>query len=171
MTRVLYDAVTVANVPAGATLVAGYDDGYYNNVAAFAARFPHAGIVSITVFASDNKGIVLDVETGDATPAQAPGWAKMRRHAGADPTVYCNSSTWQAVKDAFTNAGEPQPHYWIAQYDGVAVIPAGAVAKQYADRGPYDLSIVADYWPGVDSAPPPPQPGPVQTHRLIEFGE
>jgi hypothetical protein len=164
----MYDAVSVPSVPAGATLVAGYDDGYYTDVAAFEARFPHAKVVPITVFASDNLGTVLDVEGGDATPAQAPGWVKMRRAAGVDPTVYCNSSTWDAVKAAFSIAGVAQPHYWIARYDGIAVIPAGAIAKQYSDPGPYDLSVVADYWPGVDPAPSPP---PVQVHKLIEFGD
>lgn len=169
MTRTMYDAVSVPSVPAGAVLVAGYDDGFYNDVAAFEARFPHAKVVPITVFASDDRGIVLDVENGDATPAQAPGWVKMRRSAGVDPTVYCNSSTWNAVKAAFASAGVAQPHYWIAQYDGNPTIPAGAVAKQYSDPGPYDLSSVLDYWPGVDSAPP--SPPPVQIHRLIELGD
>lgn len=149
----MYDAVTVSNVPASATLVAGYGDGYYQDVAGFRARFPHATIVEIAVSSHDNLGQVLDVETGDATPAEAPGWVQMRRAAGVDPTVYCNSSTWPAVQQAFAAAGVAQPHYWIAQYDGDPAIPAGAVAKQYADPGPYDLSSVVAYWPGVDPTP------------------
>lgn len=157
----MYDAITPGNVPAGATLVAGYGDGYYQDVAAFKARFPGATVVEIAVFASDDLGTVLDVETGDATPAQAPGWVQMRRHAGIDPTVYCNSNTWPSVRSAFAAAGVPEPHYWIAAYDGDPTIPAGAVAKQYSDPGPYDLSSVADYWPGVDPAPSP-SPSPVE---------
>ncbi|MDH6116923.1 hypothetical protein ABH930_000342 [Kitasatospora sp. GAS204A] len=153
MTRTMYDAVTAANVPAGATLVAGYGDGYYQNVAAFRARFPGATVVEIAVFAHDDLGQVLDVETGDATPAQAPGWVQMRRAAGVDPTVYCDTSTWPAVRSAFQSAGVAEPHYWIAQYDNNPTIPAGAIAKQYQDPGPYDLSSVADYWPGVDPTP------------------
>ena len=158
MTRTCYDAINPANVPASATLVAGYGDGYWNDVAAFRRRFPHATVVEITVFASDDQGTVLDVETGDATPAQAPGWVKKRRAAGVDPTIYCNASTWPEVKAAFAAAKVAPPHYWIAHYDGVRVIPQGAVAKQYQDPGPYDLSVVADYWPGVDPAPKPPTP-------------
>lgn len=153
MTRTMYDAVTVGNVPSSATLVAGYGDGYYNNIAAFRARFPHATIVEIAVSSQHNLGVVLDVETGDATPAEAPGWVRMRRAAGVDPTIYCNSSTWPSVRAAFTSAGVAEPHWWIAQYDGDPTLFPGTVAKQYTDPGPYDLSSVAAYWPGVDPAP------------------
>lgn len=154
MTRIMYDAVTASNVPASATLVAGYGDGYYQNTAEFRARFPHATVVEIAVSSHHNIGVVLDVETGDATPAEAPPWVLMRRAAGVDPTIYCNSSTWPSVRAAFKAAGVPEPHWWIAQYDGDPTIFPGAVAKQYADPGPYDLSSVAAYWPGVDPQEP-----------------
>jgi hypothetical protein len=164
VTRIMYDAVTASNVPASATLVAGYGDGYYNNVAEFRARFPHAIVVEIAVSSHHNLGVVLDVETGDATPTEAPGWVTMRRSAGVDPTIYCNSSTWPSVRAAFKAAGVAEPHWWIAQYDGDPSIFPGAVAKQYADPGPYDLSSVADYWPGVDPQEPdmPMTPADVQ---------
>ncbi|WP_051943884.1 glycoside hydrolase family 25 domain-containing protein [Streptacidiphilus rugosus] len=170
MTRTMYDAVTTLNVPAGATLVAGYGDGYYQNIDEFRARFPRATIVEIAVSSHHNLGVVLDVETGDATPAEAPGWVTMRRAAGVDPTVYCNSSTWPAVRAAFRAAAVAEPHYWIAQYDNNPVIFAGAVAKQYADPGPYDLSTVADYWPGVD---PKPQEDdmPYTPQQLVQFAQ
>jgi hypothetical protein len=82
----------------------------------------------------------------------------MRRAAGADPTIYCNASTWPAVRAAFAAANVAEPHYWIAKYDGDPTIPAGAVAKQYrGDVAPgYDVSSVVDYWPGVDPAPTNP---------------
>jgi hypothetical protein len=153
MTRIMYDAVTPGNVPASVTLVAGYGDGYYDNVAAFKARFPHATVVEIAVSSKDDLGTVLDVENGDAVPTEAPGWVQRRRAAGVIPTVYCNSSTWPLVQEAFRAAGVAEPNYWLASYDGDPTIPAGAVAKQYADPGPYDLSSVADYWPGVDPTP------------------
>lgn len=159
MTRSMYDSVNPASIPADATMVAGYVDGHYANMTAMAARFPHATLVPIAVFPSTDDGLVLDVETGDATPVQAPGWVVKRRSHGVDPTVYCNTDTWPAVRRAFAAAGVPEPHYWIAQYDGVATIPAGAVAKQYRETDAWDASIVADYWPGVDPAPAPaPRP-------------
>ena len=159
MARTMYDGITPSRLPASATIVAGYADGLYANLPTLRARYPHATVVSIAVTASYSGAQVLDVETGDATPAQAPGWVKRRRAAGADPSVYCNSSTWPAVRAAFRAAGVAEPHYWIAQYDGVATIPAGAIAKQYRNTAGYDESIVADYWPGVDPAPnPTPEP-------------
>ncbi|HET9889666.1 MAG TPA: hypothetical protein VFQ42_04120 [Mycobacterium sp.] len=162
--RTLYDSVTPSAIPANAALVGGYVDGAYAWSDADWARFTHAVKVRIACFPRTNDGHVLDVEQGDATPVQAPGWVTMRRNAGVDPTVYCNVSTWNAVALAFTNAGVAAPHYWIAQYDGKAVIPSGAVAKQYNDPpgsgGNYDISAVADFWPGVDQGGPVTDPAP-----------
>ncbi|MFC0438746.1 glycoside hydrolase family 25 protein [Kutzneria buriramensis] len=165
----MYDSVNAAAIPANAGLVAGYVDGRYAWPAADWARFPHAVHVPIAVFATTNAGVVLDCETGDATPAQCPGWVRMRRAAGVDPTVYCSYSAWSTVRAAFAAAGEPAPHYWIAGYpdpvdaDGNPVIPAGAVAHQWIDRGPYDESIVAEYWPGVD----PNTPAPIEEENIM----
>jgi hypothetical protein len=156
--RTMYDAIDPTAIPASAGIVAGYTDGMYANMPAMAARFPHAIRVPIAVFASSNSGTVLDVETGDASPDQAPGWVLMRRRAGVDPSVYCNSSTWPAVRAAFHAAGVAEPHYWIAQYDGDPTIPAGAVAKQYLSTTGWDESSVAAHWPGVDPSTPTPEP-------------
>lgn len=157
MTRTMYDAVTAANIPADAGMVAGYIDRIVLApwTAADWARFPSAVKVTIVKKASTPDGHVLDVERGDATPAEAPGWVQMRRAAGADPTVYCSLSDWPAVRAAFAAARVAEPHYWIAHYDGDPAIPAGAVAKQYrGDVAPgIDVSSVVDYWPGVDPVP------------------
>lgn len=156
MTRTMYDGITAGNLPPTAQLVAGYIDGLYKWSAANWARFPNSVKVQIAVFASTNAGQVLDVENGDATPAQAPTWVTRRRAAGVDPTVYCSLAAWPAVRAAFTNQGIPQPHYWIAAYPGGGpVVYAGCSAHQYADPGPYDLSVVDNYWPGVDPKPNP----------------
>lgn len=161
----MFDAIVSGNPPPGARLYAGYDDGAWPDAAALAARFPGATVVRVTVSADDNQGQVLDVENGDATPAQAVGWAVRRRAAGADPTVYCNTSTWPAVRAAFHSAGVAEPHYWIAQYDGDPTIPDGAVAKQYASNDAYDTSSVAEYWPGVD--PPPGTTTPQESDMIL----
>ncbi len=101
MTRLMYDAVTPTNIPADAAMVAGYINGPRSQWPAAAwARFPNAVKVRITVFASVDEGDVLDVEKYDATPAQAPGWVNMRRRSGADPSVYCDTSTWPTVRAA-----------------------------------------------------------------------
>ena len=157
MPRLMFDSVDPASVPADSTLVAGYANGVYANLPGLRARFPHALLVGISVTAGADEGVVLDVETGDAAPAEAPGWVLKRRAAGVDPTVYCNSSTWPAVRAAFTAAGVAAPHYWIADYDGDPTVPTGAIAKQYASNDSYDTSAVAAYWPGVDPVPQPPE--------------
>ncbi|MGH6657239.1 MAG: hypothetical protein ACRDVE_18805 [Actinocrinis sp.] len=155
MTRTMYDGVDASRLPVTAQLVGGYVDGNYRWSGADWARFPHSVKVRIAVFDSTNDGHVLDVEPGDATPAQSVDWVLMRRRAGADPTVYMNFSTWPTVRAAFTSRGVAEPHYWVAQYDGNAVVPSGAVGKQYYNNNSlgYDLSVVADHWPGVDPAP------------------
>lgn len=166
MTRTMYDAINPAGIPANPPMVAGYDDGRWPDFATMVTMFPHAIHVPVTVFASDNEGIVLDVETGDATPAQAPGWVLTRRAAGVDPSVYCNASTWPSVIQAFLAARVAMPHWWIAQYDGNTTLPSiivngvtyTAVAKQYGDPVNYDVSAVAEYWPGVDQGGPVSEP-------------
>jgi len=140
-------------------MVAGYVDQIVIPpwTAADWALFPNAVKVEIVKKASSNWGHVLDVEPGDATPAQAPGWVQRRRQAGlATPCIYVQKSSWATVQQAFRDANVPQPLYWIAHYNDVKELPTlngiTAIAKQYHGNDPnnYDLSYVADYWPGVD---------------------
>lgn len=154
MTRTMYDSVTPEHIPSTAEIVAGYVDGNFKNMDRVRQLFPHAIYVEITVFATDDIGDVLDVEKGDATPQDAPGWVIKRRAKGETPSVYCNYSTWPSVRDAFKAANVVEPYYWIADYTSKAALIAGSVATQYEDAGPFDLSIVADYWPGIDPEPP-----------------
>jgi hypothetical protein len=141
-------------------MVAGYVAGQWPSYAGLVARFPHAVHVSIAVEASQDAQ-VLDCERFDATPAQCPAWAQRQRRRGQVPTVYCNSSTWPTVRAEFAAQGVALPLWWAAQYDGLAELVPGSIAKQYRGDVPpgYDVSIVADLWPGVDP-PRPPTPAP-----------
>lgn len=156
------DSVTVADLPDGFDVYGAYDDGSYANLNAAKARFPDKTVLAFTVFAIDHFGDCLDVENGDATPAQAPGWVQARRAAGhGGPLVYCSEALWPTVKACFDNAKVAQPGYIIAGYPGSvgANLYPGSVGHQWIDRGPYDESVVADYLPGIDPAPsPPPEP-------------
>lgn len=155
MTRTAYDSVTPANLPAGGAIYPAYANGNYTNQAEVESRFPGVPVPGIDVLDA-GIGIILDVESGDATPQSAPHWVVERRAAGVNPTVYCSESIWQTVINAFNAAGVPQPNYWVAAYPGGgAFVPGGAVAHQYEDTGPYDISVVLDYWPGVDPVPNP----------------
>lgn len=157
--RTMFDSIRAANIPADAQMVAGYVDEYTipKWTAAEWQRFSRAVKVRIVKKASTNDGHVLDVEPRLATPEQAPGWVAMRRRAGlATPVIYCNASTWPTVQAAFRQQGVAQPLYWIAHYDGRVELPEldgiRAIAKQHTgDTNGYDLSCVADHWPGVDN--------------------
>ncbi|MER6784154.1 hypothetical protein ABT330_05770 [Streptomyces sp. NPDC000658] len=151
MARIMYDAVTPSNIPAGAKMVAGYADGRYANLTQIKSRFPHATVVSIAVHHT-TPAHVLDVEPGDATPEEAVRWCThtMAHTSNKELTVYCNSSTWPEVRAAFQAARVTEPNYWIAHYDNKPSIPARAVAKQYASNHKFDTSVVASHWPGVD---------------------
>jgi hypothetical protein len=152
MTRTMYDGITAADVPDGWG-VAGYIDGTWPDYTALTLRWPNAVHISIAANPADDARC-LDVETGDATPAQAPGWTVRQRQAGNPyPWVYCNESTWAEVVYEFAQQKVPAPLYWIAQYDGIPVVPPGAIAKQHTNTAGYDQSAVADYVPGIDPAP------------------
>lgn len=163
--RVMYDSTNAVDIPADARMVAGYVDGPYAWDDDEWDHWPESVVrVRIATQHTTNDGHVADCEQGDMTPAQAVTWVVMRRRAGADPSVYCDVTHWDAVKAAFLTAQVRAPHYWIAHWDHNTTLPAGAVAKQFNDPpasgGHYDESIVADYWPGVD---PPPSGGNVTT--------
>jgi len=176
--RTMYDAIFADDLPEGGDLYAGYVDGKWPDANAISERFPHVPTVRIATSPSTNAGIIGDGPPDNGTWPQWVEWVKMRRAAGADPTINTNASSWAAGIAAFKAAGVTQPHWWIADYDGNPTIPAGAIGKQYASNDFYDTSSVAAYWPGVDPAPTPPKtpaaPAPqeddVTTYYPIQVG-
>jgi hypothetical protein len=162
MTRTMFDSVNPLAIPTTAEMVAGYIDGadaaIHEAWTANWDRFSNAVKVRIAVLATTNDGHVLDVESGNALPGEAPSWVLMRRAAGMDPTVYMSLSAWPTVRQAFRDQNVAEPQYWVAYYPAAPGIPVGCVAHQYADPvtsgGNYDLSVVADVWPGVDTFGP-----------------
>lgn len=161
--RTMYDSTTATDIPATAGMVGGYVDGLYAWSDADWNRFPATTVkVHIVVKASTNRGDVLDIERGDATPAQGPVWVMLRRGSGYPcPTLYCSRSDVPAVKAACKAAGlvfGTDWKLWIADYTGEPhSCNLGESAVQYASPGHgagghYDLSCVFDNaWP----FPPP----------------
>src|SRR5579862_72760 len=100
----MFDDVDVHQMPAGAYAYAGYLDGKYANFAQVKAANPTAHLVGIVVRASDD-GDALDVEPGDATMSQAPGWVT-RQHArsAARPIVYVSAANAQSMISTLTAA-------------------------------------------------------------------
>jgi len=152
--RTCYDSTRASDIPLTAVMVAGYVDGIWRWSDADWQRFSNAVKVPIACFPTTNDGVVGDVETGDMLPWELPDWVRLRRAAGVDPTGYVNLSNWNPTRTEFHLRGIPEPHWWLADYDNNPSLPTGTVAKQYANSvlagGHYDLSVVADNWPGVD---------------------
>jgi hypothetical protein len=80
----MFDDVTLSLVPEKAEAVGCYVNGAFKNCAEAKTKFPHAHRLSISVTASDPNARCLDIEGGDATIDEAPGWfhdhAKERPH-------------------------------------------------------------------------------------------
>lgn len=148
--RIMYDSVNPRKLPLDAKVIAGYINGRYRWADRAWSWFPHSTHVSISVDPNLNSGIVLDVEPGCARNDQVVAWVRKRRLQNVDPTIYTSLSNWANIEHEFEKAGERRPHYWIAKWDNDPKILAGSIAHQYETKGPYDLSVVADYWPGVD---------------------
>jgi len=171
--RVGRDSTTAADIPlAGLQVVMGYGNGRFAWTPADWARFPATvARVRIDVNGTDPQACgVLDVESGDATPAQAPAWVKTRKALGAGPhgrTIYTSRSLLAAVDETMKAAGlERVTDYtlWVATLDGTRTLPSmtGVVAVQYAGEaqtgGHYDQSAVYDdaWHPAPVVVPPKP---------------
>lgn len=161
--RKCYDSVTPHNILQHDTtpqIVAGYAHGRYAWDQADWNLFPNAVKIRIAVRANFYDAHVLDCEPGDATPAQCPDWAWTRKQMGGVPIIYCNRSTWPQVRDAFDSRHMEQPLYWIATANGRDEIPFGAIGAQYLlNYQGVDVSVMADFIPGVDPHPIIPDTG------------
>lgn len=136
-------------------MVAGYVDCSFAWSAAGWARFPAAVKVRIAAGCDPQDAQVADVERGDYLPWQAVDFVLEQRAKGIDPTVYTFYDNWAPTQTEFRFRGVPEPHWWIALFDGVMELLPGTVASQRRNSvytgADYDESIVADFWPGIDT--------------------
>lgn len=155
--RLMYDSVTPTNILLHDTtpvMVAGYANGRYAWTQEQWNLFPRAVKIRIAVRANYYNAHVLDCETGDATPAQCPAWARQRRLMGGVPIIYCNRSTWPQVVKAFADSDTEYPLFWIATGSGKQDYPTGSIGAQFLlDWQGVDVSAMADYIPGIDTPP------------------
>jgi hypothetical protein len=122
----MFDDVTVSLIPKDAQAVAGYVDGHWATWQQIAKDFPKAKKLKIAVFGQDN-GDCLDVEPGDASILQAPGWVKRQiarwaryPHDVPRPVVYTNASNGQKLIDTLSRNGLKYGQdylWWSAHYD------------------------------------------------------
>lgn len=113
----MFDSVNAGMLPPGYAY-AGYVDGIFRDYGQITALFPGADVLSIAVFAADDADC-LDVETGDASPGQAAGWAARQAARGvARPCLYAAVSTMSQVIAALTAAGVSRSgvRLWSAHY-------------------------------------------------------
>lgn len=168
MARYLIDSVNPnsalalrSNYPGA--MLAGYVDGKNS-------KWPELDLVICEVLITTYPGSgerfnVIDCESEDFTPLAAYNTVLDERSVNRYPSIYCNRSTWPDVRILFQAAGVEEPPYWIATANNEMVIPPGAVAAQFKQEAGCDVSIVEDYWPGVDVV------NPLQITDLVTFSD
>lgn len=167
---VMYDNVNVSLFVPGGNAYAGYVNGRYANISGVRAyaKAQGAQVVDISVFAGGDA-TCLDVEPGDATPAQAPQWVGRQLARGVQrPIVYSSASQMDAVLRNLRGAGisRGQVRLWAAHYGsgkhicGPATCHLVSVAcdgTQWTDRShgrSLDESVLADnFFRAADSHP------------------
>jgi hypothetical protein len=138
----IYDSTSPSSVPAGQH-VAAYSNGAYQ---ATSSQVQGRGnVLWIDTNGSDPHASALDVEPGDATPAQAAQWvsAKLTASPHSDAIVYTFKSNWAAVQDSIRQLPQSeQTHvkYWIADPTGTPHIVPGAAATQWYWGPSYDIT-------------------------------
>jgi hypothetical protein len=140
--RVMFDDTSVELIPRFARAVAGYVNGLYITVPALRLRFKGRRIVTIAV-SSAARAQFLDIESGNATIADAPGWWERNKDLGARGFYIAESEAAALV--AYLEAHGIHRHeyiLWTAHYDGTRHIcgptscgcPVEADGTQWTDR-------------------------------------
>ena len=182
----VFDAThdNVAHLPHGRA--AGYSTGSGSRIRWTPADWAaHPGAVRIDQdpAASDATADVLDVETGAAAPATAPGWARRAaldyaravRPGQRRPAIYMSRSQVTPVVNALVAGGvKGGVGLWIADWGktqaqaeaevAAAAGPFPVIGVQYRNAGLYDVSVFSLAWLQEVSvthpAAPPVPPGP-----------
>jgi hypothetical protein len=154
----LYDAINLEAIPPAAPAVAGYVDGRWPTYHLLRDRWPRAHLLSIAVRASSDAA-ALDVEQGDAEPADAANWVLRQLKRGLDrPVLYASVSAMQPLIDTVLAHGVKRGQFrlWTAHYTGRAHLCSRACgfgfhdqagATQWTDRAEgrsLDQSLVFD---------------------------
>lgn len=114
----MWDAIDITQIPPNPAAVAGYTSGRWPTYNSLVARFPHAQHLSIAISA-DQDADCLDIEPGDAVPAQAAAWVTRQLALGkARPCLYASAGTMGAVLAGLKAAGiDPGAvRLWSAHY-------------------------------------------------------
>ena len=172
----VYDAThdNIGVLPAGAQ-VAGYTTGTADirwTAADFAAH-PRAVRIDQDPAASDPAADVLDIESGAATPASAPGWvtrAQASRTSGArpgqrSPAVYMSQSVVTQVVNALVAGGISSgvglwiAHFGLTQAQATQMVmtasgPFPVIGVQFRNTPVFDVSVFSSDWLATGGQPP-----------------
>jgi hypothetical protein len=137
-----YDSTTPSSIPAGQQ-AAVYSNGAYAVSPSQVAGHPNT--IWIDTNGSNPSANALDVEPGDATPAQAAQWVaqKLTDTPNQVAIVYTMQSDWPAVQASVGQLPQwMQSHvrWWIADPTGVPHMVPGASATQWYWGPNYDIS-------------------------------
>lgn len=116
-----YDSCTVSAIPTDARAVAGYKAGICQNTRALRLWVPDALLTTIAVRSSEDAN-VLDVEAGDATNADAPGWFQRHDHKRYGKAIfYTSAGNAAALIAELRRHGIKRRQYilWSAHYTDV----------------------------------------------------
>jgi hypothetical protein len=135
-TATMYDSITLSTVPPSPFALAGYTSGFWPTYEPMRRTWPNAHTVSIAVTAIYHADC-LDVEPGDATPSQAPGWVEADKAAGfARPCLYSSYYEWiEQLRPALARAGIALSRIfkWVASYVYHPQLLPGFDAQQWTD--------------------------------------
>ncbi len=168
----MFDSVNVTQIPLDAEAVAGYVNGAWPTYWKLVSEFPHAHKLSIAVNVTRDADC-LDVERGDATIEEAPGWVKrqLQLKPNSRPCIYIQVSNAQSLIRYLELHGVPRGKYrlWTAHYNGAAHIcgpRCGFGFYDHADATQWtnqalgrnlDESLVANwFFPAVQQPKKPP---------------
>jgi peptidoglycan hydrolase-like protein with peptidoglycan-binding domain len=136
----------------------------FDNWAALKARFgSDALLVSVTpVVQSAVPAMCLDIEPGNAGPADAPAFQRLPAHGGAaKPVYYCSAGDLHLVVSALAAAGHSRDSYalWSAHWIGYHICGRATCGYPQADATQYASGTTVDYdvWDAsVLALPAPP---------------
>lgn len=154
------DAIDPAGLPTNMDAYAGYVDGQWPDYPAISGAHPGVPTLAITVRLA-NLADCLDIENGDARPADAPTFVQERSAAGVwRPALYGSRDVMPAILGALEAHQIDRAAFrlWSAHYGagkhvcGPATcgLPFDVDGTQWIDHGTWDESLLSDDFFGDD---------------------
>jgi hypothetical protein len=142
-TATMYDSISLSALPANPFAQAGYTSGYWPTYLPMRQAWPKAHTISVAISASHHADC-LDVEPGDASPSEVPGWiAAVRADPGmpagvrARPCIYSSLYPWETQIDPILAAHHialSSIFRWDADFTYTDHLDAGFDATQWTDK-------------------------------------